>query len=292
MNNKFLHTRTGLAVLASMVAMSLLITACKKTDVPTIPPSQSTFLNKTSGLYLVTSPDIVDSIQVGVTSVANTDRTISFSVTSPTGAVAGTHYTLVTSSVKIPAGKAIGYLVIKSVFAAYDGTARRDTLVIKLTGDKGAAITPSDFSNTFSVLITAPCKVVLSDYMGDYANTNEVWFSPYGPYTTHITAVSQLTATTGTITVANIFDNHWNPIKFKLDWSDPLNTTVTLNEQSGIADGGTISSSYAGEDVSVNAFPGVVGTFSSCDQTFTLVMEIGYTGLGYYTKVYTVHMAR
>ena len=152
------------------------------------------------------------------------------------------------------------------------------------------------FNDTFRLALRGSCfegDVDLNLLMGDYDNTNETWGTqPYGPYTTSIIAVNPIDATSGEITVSNIFDNGWNPITLLLDWSDPANRTVTLVEQSGIADGGSIDGSFEGLDVSVRPYAGRVGTFSACKETLTLQMQIGITSLGWFPDLYTVKMVR
>ena len=126
---------------------------------------------------------------------------------------------------------------------------------------------------------------------GDYAKSNEDFGgSPYGPYKTSITAVAYTSPTTGTITVANIFDDGWAPIKFNLDWTDPANRKVTLVQQAGISSAANLG--YPGKDVSVRAFAGQMGTFSICKQTLVLKMQIGITGSGFFPDLYVLDMKR
>jgi hypothetical protein len=295
MRNKILPIRLLLAMSAMVLIIGMIVSACKKTSV-TIPPALTTFVNQTSGVYFITGPNVVDSIPVGVTSVASVDRSVLISVTSPSGATSGNQYTLVSNTITIPANQAIGYIVVKGNFNLYNGTPKKDTLVFTFGNAKTSSLPPSDFNNTFTLVMSGPCfegDVTLNDLLGDYTNTNENFGGqPFGPYTTSITAVQQLTPTTGTITVSNIFDAGWNPIIFTLDWTDPANRTVTLVQQSGIGDAGTISSTYAGDDISVRPYAGKVGTFSACHQTITLVMQTGVTGLGFFSALYQVNLAR
>ncbi len=116
MRNRKNPTRLLLSMFAVVLIISIIVAACKKTGI-TIPPSQSTFLNQTVSTYFITGPNVIDTVFVGVTSVTNTDRTISFTVSSPTGAVSGTQYTLTGNTVAIPAGKAIGYIIVKGNFS-------------------------------------------------------------------------------------------------------------------------------------------------------------------------------
>ncbi len=88
---------------------------CKKSDPLTVPPELATFTNETSGTYFITAPGVTYDIPIGVTTVADQDRTITVNVSSPTGATAGTYYT-VPATVVIPKGETIGTLFIFVVY--------------------------------------------------------------------------------------------------------------------------------------------------------------------------------
>lgn len=260
---------------------------CKKTEI-TIPPIQGHF-SDTLGSYLVKNdPNSEFKIPIGLTTPTNTETTLSVSVNSPSNAQSGVQYTLVNSSVTIPAGKALDYITVKGIYSGYPlGANRKDTLVFTITGGK-----TGDFSQRYTLIMQGSCDVVLNNLIGAYANTNEVFGTgaPYGPYTTNITAVQQLTPTSGTITVTNIYDAGWNPITFTLDWSS--GNKITLVEQSGIGDAGTLNSNYAGQDISVRPFAGQDGTFDYCNSKLTLKMQLGVTGLGWFSSLYTVTMQK
>ena len=181
-------------------------------------------------------------------------------------------------------------------------------LISAIAAGNCVMVKPSELSPAMSKIIT---KILLDTFeeehiacfegdvdlnalLGDYNKTNETFgITPYGPYTTSISSVNQLTPTSGTIVVENIFDFGWGPITFTLDWSDPNNRTVIVVAQSsGIADAGTLSGAYAGEEVAVRPFAGQPGTFSACKGTLTLKMQLGVAGLGYFGELYTVNMAR
>ena len=276
-----------------LVASFATFAGCKKEDAITIPPEQVHFLGETAGSYTIVVPNSSFKVKVGVTTVSNVDRTFTISVSSPTGAASPAQYTLSKTSITIPAGKAIDSIEVKGNFAAYQ-SGRKDTLVFNIT----QAGKEAGFNSTYKLALRGPCfegDVDLNLLKGDYAKSNEDFGgAPYGPYTTSITAVSNTSPTTGTITVANIFDAGWGPIKFNLDWTNPNNRTVTLIQQSGIANAGTLSPTYAGRDVSVRAFAGAagVGTFSICNQTLVLKMQLGVTGVGFFTDLYMVDMKR
>ena len=269
-------------------------TGCKKSDSFDTPPEAATFTNLASGTYLITGPAVSYKIPVGLTTVSTQDRTVNIEVTSPSGAVEGTHYTIASKSITIPAGQVIDSITVQGIYSQYL-TGRKDTLIFTIV-EPGAK--PSDYNQKFTLVMRGPCfesEIAgnFADLLGDYDNTNELFgSSAYGPYTTTILSATQTSPTTGTITVGNIWDSGWNPITFTLDWTDVNNRKVTLVQQSGIGNAGTINSAYNGMDISVRPFGTQVGTFSYCNQTLTLKMQLGVTGLGWFGSLYTVNMAR
>lgn len=281
-----------LATLSVVAVLLLGLNACKKTDAITIAPERAHFTNMKFASYEITAPNKTYKIPIGITNVSTQDRTVNIQITSPSGAQQGTHYTVNTKSIVIPAGKAVDSIVVSGVYNQYT-SGRKDTLVFTITQ---GGVPPAEYNQTFTLLMRGPCfegDIVLNELLGTYANTNEVFgSSTYGPYTTQITAVNKTSATTGTITVANIYDYGWNPITFKLDWTDPNNRTLTLDQQAGIGDAGTLNSAYSGQDISVRPYAGQTGTFSYCNQTFTIKMQVGVTGLGWFGSLYTVNLAR
>lgn len=286
--NQFLQS------ILTLVVVVLSLGGCKKVDTLVLPPLEAHFTFKTSGTFEVLTATSVFKVPVGITKVSDQPVTIPFTITSKTGAQAGTHYNVTGNSITIPAGQAVGSIDIAGILAAYT-SGRRDTIEITL-GGKAGDVQPITTNSKYTLSLRGPCfegDVDLNAFLGAYKNTNESFNGgPYGPYTTTISAVKQLTATTGEITVTNIFDYGWNPIKFILDWTDPANRTVTLVQQSGIGDAGTISGTYAGYDISVRAVAGNPGTFSICKQTLTLRLQLGVTGLGFFNVPYFVNMAR
>ena len=286
-------TQIGRLTIVLSVPVIFFNTGCKKTDFAR-PPEQAHFLNTSPGTFFVLDPASTFKIPVGVTTVSNVDRTFSFSVSSPTGAVAGTHY-IVDNSFTIPAGKALDSIEVKGVFDQY-ASGRKDTLVFTIEEGSGKS---SDYNSQYTLLVRGTCfegDVDLNNLLGTYAKTVETFgtAAPYGPYTTTITSVTSTGPTTGTIVVNNIWDNGWGPITFDLDWTDPANRTVTVEAMDAIpgSDGGDLNSAYAGETIAVRPFAGKPGTFSSCNGTLTLNMQLGITNLGYFSALYQVKLAK
>ncbi|RYF37974.1 MAG: hypothetical protein EON97_00190, partial [Chitinophagaceae bacterium] len=170
MKNKFglLSLTAGLATLVSVAMIG-----CKKDDVTT--PDQTVALfgaGGTTATYLVPEdPNSIFKIGLGITKPANTDRTITFSVTSPTGAVEGSQYTVSTKSLTIPAGKVVDSVSLKGIFGGYP-TGRRDTLVFKITGGDIPALVGSD---VYKVVLQKFCPLDMSVFSGDFEVLQDGW---------------------------------------------------------------------------------------------------------------------
>ncbi len=297
---KFLNNVALVAVLAVMFIM----TGCDKTKVYDVAVSRPAahFVGERNQFYsVIVNPAPVYKLVVGTTDVANVDRIVSFNITSPSGAVAGTDYTIDRAgTVTIPAGKTMDTITIQGNFASYS-LGERDTLIVALTQP---SLEITAFSDTVRLIIAGPspcdeANPTLTDLIGNYDNTNEVFGTgPYGPYTTSISAVTVTGPTTGTIVVQNIWDNGWGPITFNLNWSNPSSPTAVVVPQAAIpgSNAGDINPTYAGQTVAVRvpsaALSATPGFYSYCNETFTLKMQLGVTGVGFFNALYTVNMAR
>ena len=284
--NKISMKRVPIILLLSGVFAAGMFLACnKKKDYPVdIAPAQAHFNNNSIGSYYIKNdPNSTFKIPVGVTNLSNSSRNITVTVTTTTGATSA-QYSVPSTTVTIPAGKAVDSITVKGLFSGY-AVARIDTLVFTITGGD---VTPSDYNKTFKLVLRKYCDVVLSNFLGVYANSyDDDGGGPYGPYTTTVTAVNQLTPSTGTITIANASDA-WmgvppNPIVVGLDWTDPANFKTTIAAQI----------IYSGNFYGYGALTitGVgTGTFSSCDNTIKLNYKMT-VGAGSFGGVNTV-MAR
>lgn len=256
-------------VLFTCGGLLLLAAACNKgvNDKTLTPPAFSEFgTNNLLGNYFVTnSPSSVFKIPVGITNTANTDRTIQLTITSPTGAVAGTQYTAPTTVV-IPAGKALDSLEVKGLFAGYP-TGRKDTLRIHITGGD---VPVNVYNNTYNLVLQKYCDVTLDGLAGNYNDTretNSAGGNPYGPYTVVIKDLQLLTATTAKGLLENLWDDDLDDLEIYFDWADPANFSVSIPLQ------------YTGQDydvgqpLMVRTAPGQPNSFSSCDQTISLTAD-------------------
>jgi hypothetical protein len=285
--------------------VALLVTwyGCKKdANNVTVPPEQAHFMNQSTGSYIISAPGVTYKIPIGLTTPSSSARTVTVSVTSPTGAIQGTHYTLNKTTFTIPAGQVIDTLVVTGNYSLYT-TARKDSLYFTIQGtDKGSSVAASDYNSVFKLYMRGPCSELeindpgaLNSFLGDYKNTNEtLGTSPYGPYKTTVTSVTKTSATTANITVANIYDDSWTPTVYTLDWTNPANRIVTLVAQAaGGNAGNTFGAGYNGQPYAIRpASSGAVGTFSFCNQTIQIKANIGIWGVGYSGSLYTVNMAR
>ncbi len=292
---------SSLAICLTAFGGIILIGSCNKEDPYKLiePGSFIHFVGSKVQSYPVRSAAVaVYNVQIGTTDVSGEPRTVTFQVTSPTGAVEGTQYTLGTTgkTVTIPAGQATAVIPVQGLFSGYP-PGRIDTLIFTFTEP---SIKPATFLDTVKLAMGDICAetapFVLSDFIGTYAKTNELFgTSAYGPYTTTISSVTPLTATTGTIRVTNIWDNGWGPIDFTLNWSNMSNKTTAVIPQTAVpgSNAGDINPAYSGQTVAVRALAAnPTGTFFSCSKRFILHMQLGVTGVGYFAPLYQVTVER
>lgn len=165
--------RSLVLLTTAILFSSFLIYSCKKTE--TVTPNQEVSLfaqgGKTESYLVPNDPAATFKIGVGITKPAPVDRKITFSITSPTGAVEGTQYTVSTKTVTIPAGKVVDSISLKGLFAGFP-SGRRDTLVFKITGGDIPALVGSD---TYKVVMQKFCPLNMSDFAGDFEVLEDGW---------------------------------------------------------------------------------------------------------------------
>ena len=281
--------------------LAIFLPSCKQKDPLSIPTLEAHFHFNSTGNFRVLNAGDTYKLPVGITTASKNDITIDLDIKSTSGAEEGVQYNISKKKAFIPSGGATDTLLIQGILGAYlDG--RRDTLVISIIEKNGLKAVQTN--KTFTLYIAGPCaesKIILSEMIGTYSKTTELFgTSPFGPYTTRITSVKQWSSTTGEISVQNIYGiddpetevyEGWNNVKFILDWTDPGNRLVYIAPQSGIGDAGTLNSAYSGNDISVRPFVDEIGTFSYCDKTLTLKLQVGITELnGWFPQLYQVFM--
>ncbi|MDB5229280.1 MAG: hypothetical protein JWN76_85 [Chitinophagaceae bacterium] len=280
--------------IASLALLGLSIVACVK-DNTIVTPAYAEFATPGSvatGSYFITNdPNSVYMLPVGITTASSVARTINYTITSSTGAVAGQQYTVASNSIVIPAGKVVDSIPVKGIFAGYP-TGRRDTLTFTLTGGD---VDPFPSYNVFKLVTQKYCNVVSTDLTGNYTNTKDYDKTPTGTastqkYTASISNWVPKTATSATITIKNLgASSDWGFGPFAsnepaaigltatLDWSNPANFTITLPSQPYML----TTFGYGPSTISGS------GTFSSCDQTFTLTNTVKVSS-GNFTPVATI----
>ncbi|MFY7963645.1 MAG: hypothetical protein ACOVO1_02005 [Chitinophagaceae bacterium] len=256
------------------VAIIVGLASCKKNNLvvdktPVVtPPEVAEFLftSFTPKNYYVGSSGAAFKVPVGITSVSSVDRTIQLAYTSTTGATNGTHFNA-PASVTIKAGQATGTLDVAGVYSFY-AAGRVDSLKIKITSGAIGAFKGKD---SVVLVMQRYCDVILTDLAGDFADTNEYTSAgafSYGPYLTTLANVTSTGTTSASAVIQNIYDDGWNDINCTIDWSDPANFKVTIPLQ---ATGKGYNGAAA---TSVRTSTTVASTFSSCDRSMTLYIDL------------------
>jgi len=262
---------------------ALSIVSCKKNNLVVdrgstlTPPSTAKFnVSDTNGTYYIKSSNEAYTIPVGLTTVSDKDRTVNFTYTSSTGATAGVQYNAPASLI-IPAGEALQSLVIQGLYSGYPSSSRVDKLQVSITGGDA---TPNDYKKTVLLTLRKYCDVVLANLSGTYANTYEN--GSYGPYPTTLTNIVSTGATTATATLSNIYDSGISAT-IKLDWTDAANFKVSVAPQA-------TQYTYGGNTLYVRSNATGTKTFSSCENTFNIAMQL-YTSAVIYDS-WQMTMAR
>jgi hypothetical protein len=211
----------------------------------------------TTGVYYIGASGNTFKIPIGITGVSNVDRTIQLCYASSTGAVAGTHYNA-PSSIVIPAGKTVDSITIQGLFSGYPLSSRIDTLRVTICGGD---VPVQDLKNNFRVVLRKYCPVDLAALAGNYTNTME---PSYGPYTTTISGLTMVAGSTTKATgqIANLYDDGWSPVTATFDWTDPANFKVSIASQA------------TGKGYNVRTTAGAANTFSSCDRSVTVFVDL------------------
>jgi hypothetical protein len=263
---------------AGLLLALVAVAGCDKTKLYKVkePDGQVSFANVSLDAYTVATASSVYKLKIGTTNISDQDRSVTISVSSPTGAVVGTQYTLSKTTVIIPAGKVLDSIEVKGILAQYTN-GRKDTLVFTIT-QSDAAI--STYNSTLKLLVRGPCfdgDIIFSQMAGAYTKTFEN--GSYGPYTSTVAGLSTTTATTGTGSITNIYDSGITGVA-TFNWTTLGNFTVVLAAQQV----GTLS----GAPLFLRTT--APGKFTYCTNAFTIPLEL-YTAAGTY-DAWTMTMAR
>jgi len=257
---------------------------CKKETALTLPQEQAHFMNVSSGSYFITAPGVLYKIPLGLTTVSDVARTVNIAVSSPTGAVQGTHYTLNKTSFVIPAGKVIDTLVVTGVFAQYTA-ARKDTLVFTIQSTDKGGVASSTYNAVYRLFMRGPCAEQEIDtdpafLVGSYKSTERGYnettgalaytYAPSGGYICGVSAPTRVNATTMQYTINNLWETGTGySSKFNFDYASfAAKKTVAAGAQR-FAPGTAFSASWTTYDVYVEPATGAnpgpdEGTFTYC----------------------------
>ena len=228
--------------------------------------------------FRIVSPGLTYKIPIGLTAVSGVDRTISVSIASRS-AVEGTHYTINTKAIVIPAGEAVDTLVLSGNYNQYINP-RKDTLEFTISAE---GVPTANFNSKFTLILRGACveeDVNIGDMAGDYNNTLDI---PYpGAYGSSISSPSSTGATSGTAVVNNIYAAGISA-DVNFEWSTPGVFTANIPEQ---ATGFTVG----GEPLSIRSTPGTTSTFTFCSGSITLYIDL-FTPSGIFDR-YTMSMER
>ncbi len=261
---KRIHKILSMVVLVAFIALTPGCDKMKPYDLVT-PPAQVHFVGDKNQTYTLEDASSGKfKVTVGTTDVAAIDRIITYKVMSKTGAIEGKEYTLSPAgSVTIPAGKTTADIEITGNYTYYE-SGRKDTLSFSLIEP---SIKVAGFMNEAVVILRGPCfdgDVTLSEMGGDYANSTD---ADEPLYTVKLSGLEETSPTTGKGMISNL----WNgaaPVKITFDWTDPTNIKTAIAWQ-------PMGFDYAaGNAFSIRTTPGKKSTFSICDQTITLRIDI------------------
>ncbi|HEU4573858.1 MAG TPA: hypothetical protein VFS36_02575 [Chitinophagaceae bacterium] len=256
------NIKIGLHLLWFVPAFAALLFGCKKNSITT--PDQSLSLfgggGTTLSYFVMDDPNSSFKIGLGVTKASNVDRVINFTISSPSGAQEGAQYTIDTKSVTIPAGKVVDSVTLKGIF---DGipVGVKDTLIFKINGGD---VDPLQGVDQLTVVMQKYCSVDLNQFSGTYNNQDYFGGAPDGnPYTVTITP-GTATGSKGYILVSGLWGFSIPLVKVELDWSDPSNFTTYVPTALWF-----VHPTYGQATIRPSGY----GTFSSCDNSFTINYE-------------------
>ncbi|MEO7049595.1 MAG: hypothetical protein ABI091_30105 [Ferruginibacter sp.] len=240
---------------------SIIFFSCKK-DNTINTPVLSEFASPTFvGIYSVADdPNSVYKIPVGITTVSDKPRTITFSVSSPTGAVEGKQYNLGTTTIVIPAGTAQDSISLKGIFSGYPA-GRKDTLVFKIVGGDIPTLAGSD---VYKVVLKQFCPLDMSIFSGDFEVVEDGW----ADYSAGDVVQLSVSGNTVSFDYPTIYMHQ--PLLIKVNPST-FATSVIATAFGGYSTGGTV---YSCESV-----PGANSVVVPCDETISVVLDF-YDGAG------------
>lgn len=160
----------NIRIIFTIAVMSLLVMSCDKTE-PTVfnPETGETlafFNNPTSNLEVIVNNTGVDTIKVGLTTLAQQDRTITVSLIDSLTTADAANYTLESNQVVVPAGEYFGNLVINGTDTSLE--IQPELIALKLESISTEGIVSQDIH---TVSIFQICPIEPTSFIGDYMLT-------------------------------------------------------------------------------------------------------------------------
>lgn len=260
--------RNNSPLLAGLFLGGLTLLGCDKFKPydTVIPESQVHFLGTATQTYIMeVDPAPIYNIELGVTDVSTQDRTVTFNITSPSGAIAGREYTLgiTSNTLTIPAGQTRVSIPVHGNID-YFRMAEKDTLIFTLAEP---SVKVADFQNTVLLVLRGPCfdsEINFSELVGTYTKTYEN--GSYGPYPSSITNFVTTGTTSGRANVNNIYDSEITA-QVDFDWSTVGDFRATVLPQ---------ATQYAsnGLRIFIRSTPATTSNFTYCTPFFRLNLQL------------------
>lgn len=282
-----------------LAVFSFMLNSCDKSKVydTIVPPSEIHFTSASLSIRVGDDPTGTTNVPVGVgsTDVVSVDRTVGYTISSPSGAVLGTDFTApnssLTGTLTIPAGQTIVNLPLQIINAAY-APGSIDTLEVYLSNPSFGLV--ATFWDTLEIVVKGPCDLVnpeINDLRGIFANSVETFDGDLSNYSTSVTSIQMLSPRTARVGINGVFDN-WPTIYVIFDWSgSEWTTTVESQSVPGTNAGAVFGPTYNNISYQIRA-QGEFGTFSACDETIYIVFNLGVTGVGWTSYFIDLDMAR
>lgn len=252
-----MNIKTNYLLLFAIFSISFF--SCKKDNTINTPVLSEFPSPSLVGKYLIKNdPNSEFKIPVGITTVSNVPRTVTFSVSSPTGAIEGQQYNLGATSIVIPAGTAQDSISLKGIFDGY-ASGRIDTLIFTITG--GDVSTFTGYS-VYKVVLQQFCPLDLSIFSGNFEVLEDDW-QDYFPGD-----VVQLSVNANTVSFDYLTTYMHMPLLINVNPAN-LATSVDATDFGGYSPGGTI---YSAQSV-----PGPNSVVVPCDETISVELDF-YTG--------------
>lgn len=221
---------TNKLILALLLVTAVFFGACEELEYKYSGPALASFTNGVAGgFYVENTGNSIDTIIVGVTTISGSARTINVGIDDTSTAISGTHYTLETNTVTIPANSSIGYVIVKGI---YDGfTDPMDFKSLVLTIEPTTDIDAAQFDNQYVLALSQYSRItpwlgtysVAAASYGDPGNWDEAW----------TVSTSADPDNSNNIIMTGIGGSS-NPISAVLD-VDAGTITIALNQDLGVA---------------------------------------------------------